>query len=359
MALRIGGGHAGQTHLGSPSDHGVDHRQQPGGSCSSELESRQWPARRHSGGVLAHRASAHSRNPAARLVHGAAATGGARITASGSALAGFAEGLSASPSVRAPALRRCPHDLEGMQRNAFQPESLENGVAGLPGRRRRGRSGMLGLFRGHPRVPGGSGLRLWVNGNPSRPRRPECRCEGSDVMSLRAHGTAAGSWGRDRNHDGTREGCLDQPDGDAAGGPRNPHREDPGSLVASSRHSGRLAFRLAHRLDLRRGAPPGVSPGDRGDLDRPHVHRGSGHVSLVAIEEFGPGHRGEHRDSRVPERRLSVLLHAGHERAREYPLYRGSHSDDRDCRTVFFQRPRVVLARSAPRLSPPAGQLLS
>ena len=142
----------------------------------------------------------------------------------------------------APALRRCPHDLERVQRNGFQPESHENGLPGLPDRGRRGWHGILGVSHGHPRIPGGSGLRLWVNGNPSRPRRPECWREISDGMSLRAHGTAAGSWGRDRNHDGTREGCLDQLDRDAAGGPRNPHREDPGSLVASSRHSGRSCF---------------------------------------------------------------------------------------------------------------------
>ena len=68
----------------------------------------------------------------------------------------------------APALRRCPHDLEGVQRNAFQPESLENGLAGLPGRGRRGRSGILGLYRwASPRS-----RRFWTTAMGQREPKP-------------------------------------------------------------------------------------------------------------------------------------------------------------------------------------------
>ena len=79
------------------------------------------------------------------------------------------------------------------------------------------------------------------------------------------------------------------------------------------------------------------------------------YVSLRS-KQLGAGYRGDHRDSRVSEWWLSVLLHAGHERARKYSLHGGGHSDDRDCRTVFFQRPREFFRSSTPG---PARQLSS
>ena len=107
-------------------------------------------------GLVAHRAAVGLWNADACLVNAPAATARARGTAVGFQVVEPGTFSDAFPPLRPPAMRRCPHDLERMQRNPVQPESLAGDELDLHDRCGRAWPGIPGLSPGPARVPGSS-----------------------------------------------------------------------------------------------------------------------------------------------------------------------------------------------------------